>query len=528
VATPVYPTIGGKTQASNITVSPTVAPTLWKFQDIAVGQLRTAIRELRQAGKQPRILLVSPTGSGKSFIFAWMMLAAIAKGLKVLAVVNRRELCKDLSRRLFRLGVMHGVIMGDHPSRPWLTVQVASIDTLHRRSNVPPADLIFLDEAHFSISPIWSKVVERYPDVPLIGGTATPCRADGRGLGDLYNAMVLCPGTAELTELGHLAPARVFAPAEIDLTGVKTTAGDYNQKDLAKAVDRSKLVGDIVEHWQRLASGRPTVVFAVNVEHSKHIRDQFIAAGITAQHVDANTPDGERDQLWSDLASGAVQVCTSVGVISYGWDVPAVSCAILARPTKSLALYLQQIGRVLRTAPGKTEALVLDHAGCVLEHGLPDEERDWSLAGAKRKPKEVDRAALAVRMCLTCWCAFSSRLQACPACGAVYQRKVEPIKTVAGELQEVTGKPMKISADPVRAWHQQQARERGWKPGSVYFRYEEFIAGAENAPAEVIETWREYMRSTGRAHVVAERDAIVARGQQIAAAAQIAYSEVAV
>jgi DNA repair protein RadD len=443
---------------------PVISLTLRDYQIKAVEDLRYEISWLTAKNLDPRVLLVAPTGSGKGTISCWMILSAVSRGRKILFLVNRRELVKDLSRRLYRLGVQHGIVMGSHPARPWLPVQVASIDTLHRRPHIPQADLIFLDEAHFSISPIWAKVIARYPGVPLIGMTATPVRADGRGLGDLYNAIVQCPDTAELTALGHLAPARIFAPSKPDLTGVKMQAGEYNQKQLATAVDRGALVGDIVTHWKQLAAGRPTVVFAVNVAHAEHITEQFLAAGITSQCVDANTPDHVRDKLWSDLACGAVQVCTSVGVISYGWDVPAVSCAILARPTKSLALYLQQIGRVLRTAPGKTDALILDHAGCVLEHGLPDDPHEWTLDGERKKTAKQERAP-SVRSCLKCWYTYRSQMERCPNCGFTPPKHDTTPDTVEGNLVEVTESakyvPGKIADDPVWAYFQQEAVRLG-------------------------------------------------------------------
>jgi DNA repair protein RadD len=474
---------------------------LYDYQRTAVEDLRGAIRALRRESRDPRVLLVAPTGAGKGTIASWMIAAACAKGSRILFLVNRRTLVQDLSRRLYRLGVAHGVIMASNPSKPWLPVQVASIDTLQRRPHVPPADLIFVDEAHFSLSNIWLSVIAKYPGVPVIGMTATPCRADGRGLGDLFNEMVECPGTAELTERGHLAPARIFAPSQPDLSGVQVQAGEYNQKQLASAVDKGQLIGDIVEHWARLAKGRPSVVFAVNVEHSRHIVSQFEAVGISAQHVDANTPDADRDRLWADLETGRVQICSSVGVISYGWDVPCVSCGILARPTKSLALYLQQCGRVLRTHASKEFAIILDHAGSVLEHGFPDDERSWTLDGARKRKKPERDPALSVRMCLQCWCAFRSTQTQCPACGWQYISQKAEIKTAAGELQELTESPKpqpyrikKLSDNPAFAYFQQQAEAREKSHRWAWMQYQLFTEGKIGAPDSIFAAWQQYER----------------------------------
>lgn len=428
---------------------------------------------MRQEQLPPRVLLVSPTGSGKGTIASHMIESAVAKGKRVLFLINRRELVKDLSKRLDRLGVDHGVIMGDHPRRrPWLKVQVASIDTLHRFERPLPADLIFVDEAHFSISPTWLKVIGNYPKTPVIGMTATPIRADGRGLGELFNAMVECLSLPELTDLGYLVPTRVFAPSVPDLSTVKVQAGEYNQKQLAQVVDRSKLTGDIVDHWVRLAQGRPSVCFAVNVKHSKHIVERFIGAGIRAAHIDAKTPDHERDRFWAQLVDGSLQVVSSVGVISYGWDVPPVSCAILARPTKSEALYLQMVGRVLRPHETKSDALILDHAGATLEHGFVDEPREWTLKGKKKRrrgPRDAEKKR--VYRCLECWYTFDPKFLACPECHtAIPPRDLTP-EVVPGDLQEVdksTYKIRKLSQNPEIAELQRVAAERGYRSGWVW------------------------------------------------------------
>ena len=216
-------------------------------------------------------------------------------------------------------------------------------------------------------------VVEAYPDARIIGLTATPCRMDGRGLGNVFQELVQCPDVAELTRMGFLVPAKVFAPVRPNLKGVRVRAGDYVEGDLAQRVNTNKLVGDIAQHWFRLGERRKTVVFAVNVAHSLHIRDEFRKAGVLAEHLDGTTPREHRKRILKELATGKINLISNVGVLGEGWDCPEVSCAILARPTKSLGLFRQMIGRILRPAPGKTDAIVLDHAGGVFAHGLPDD-----------------------------------------------------------------------------------------------------------------------------------------------------------
>jgi superfamily II DNA or RNA helicase len=432
-----------------------------------------------------------------------MIRQASQLGKRILFLVNRRDLVKDLSRRLFRMGVKHGIIMAGHPPTPWRSVQVASIDTLYRR-NIDEFDLCFVDETHFALSPTFLKVINSLGSCVVIGMTATPIRVDGRGLGELYEVMVRCPDTPELIERGYLVPPRVFAPNAPDLSGVKTTAGEYNQKQLANAVDRSAITGDIVAHWLKFGRGRPTVGFAVTVEHSKHMAEQFVAAGIRAVHVDADTPDEERDRIWAGLTTGEVEVAFNVGIAGYGWDEPCVSCMIEARPTQSLALWLQHCGRVLRTHASKTDAIILDHAGNTLRHGLPDEPRDWTLEGAKKKRSTKPDRALELRTCRNCWGVFSTRLTVCPhylpdgsKCGAEYTVDRAEVRQTAGDLEEVKsaaryvcdrcardmegdlvcacgGFPKrayrikKLSDDPVVAKLQKIAEERGYKPGWVY------------------------------------------------------------
>jgi len=428
------------------------------------------IRALIRAGRR-RILLVQPTGAGKGTLATFMIQGAVARGKRVIFLVNRRELVKDLSKRLDRLGLDHGVIMGTHPRRkPRLSVHVASVDTLHRRPHVPPADLLFIDEAHFSVSPIYSQVLERYPTAVLIGMTATPVRLSGEGLDEIYQDLVLGPSVADLTARGYLVPDRVFAPggSQPDLNTVKPSTGDFNQKQLAEVCDRTKLVGDIVDHWKRLAADRKTVVFGVDQQHARHIAEQFRCQGVEAVHVDAETPDAERDRIWEDLDNGPLPVVCSVGVISYGWDHPIVSAVVLARPTQSLALHLQQIGRGKRPAPGKCDLLILDHAGNTGRHGFSDDPRDWSLDGkGVRGRADVDVRALSVRMCRQCWAAFSSTLDRCPYCGAPYQKQARDIETVAGELEEIR-RQQKL--DAIDAWRERQGQDERRR------KYEEWAA----------------------------------------------------
>ncbi len=329
--------------------------------------------------------------SGKTTIAGEMIRSAAARDKRILFLAHRKELISQCSRRLADMGVDHGIIRAnDSRRRPWLRVHVCSVPTLIRRNPLPPADLIFIDEAHRARGASYEQILKQYPQAVCIGLTATPARSDGRGMGRLFSSMVECPSLGELTEMGHLVPTRVFAPARPDLTGVHTTAGDYKKDELARAVDKPKLVGDVVSHWMKYARERLTVVFAVSIAHSRHLRDEFLQARIAAEHLDGETPERERDAILERLSSGRTQVLCNVGVLTEGWDCPATSCAILARPTQSVGLYLQMAGRILRPHPGKLDALILDHAGCTLQHGFIDEERVRRHPAGGSQPAELD------------------------------------------------------------------------------------------------------------------------------------------
>src|SRR5262249_1766952 len=244
----------------------------------------------------------------------------------------------------------------------------------------------------------------------ILGMTATPCRGDGRGLGNAFEVIVECPPVAELITAGFLVSTKTYAPTRPDLSGVRVEKGDYVESQLAQRMDRAQLVGDIVSHWHRLAERRPTVVFASGVAHSVHLRDEFRASGVWAEHIDGSTPVEQRDEILAQLAAGKVEVVCNAMVLTEGWDQPMVSCLLLARPTKHMGLYSQMVGRVLRPAVGKTDALILDHAGAIFEHGFVEEPVNWTLAEDRRAENPV-HSSRGLRRTPT--------LTTCPECTAV-------------------------------------------------------------------------------------------------------------
>jgi DNA repair protein RadD len=277
---------------------------------------------------------------------------------------------------------------------------------------------------------------------------------------------------------------RIYAPADPDLRGIKTAHGDYVESDLAKRMNRPDLVGGIVEHWLRLASDRPTVVFATGVAHSVAIRNDFRDAGVMAEHIDGTTPADERDAILRGLAEGKVDVVSNAMVLTEGWDCPAASCAVLARPTRQLGLYLQMVGRVLRPAPGKTDALILDHAGAVFQHGFPGDQIHWTLREDARAENlsqrtRSDGKAGGVSTCPECK-AVRLAGEPCPACGWRPRVRPQQIEVADGDLAAVDRNRIAKAATPTRdekiAFHRQLiglACERGYKTGWASHKYRE-------------------------------------------------------
>ena len=391
-------------------------------------QLR-AIQGVRERAKD-RPLLCLPTGAGKTSVAAEIIRRATERGRRSVFLVHRRELVDQAVDRLAQFGVHAGRILAGHDEDRDRPVQVASIPTLLRREHWP-ADVVIVDECSHAVSASWSRCLERYNGATVIGLTATPIRLDGKGLGDLFGCIVEPVTTRELIDQGFLVEPRVFAPP-IDLSGVRVQHGDYALPELVERMN--KLTGSITQTWFKHAEGQRTVAFAVNVEHSLAIVDAFRALGVRAEHVDYQTPLAERARILRWIKTGDVTLVSQVQLLSEGWDLPALQCAILARPTKSLALFRQMVGRVMRP-PGPV--LVLDHAGNHHEHGLVTDRIAWTLDAAVKRQRVGDP----VRTCKECFAIIPSTADACPACGASAVRTSEERETPQvenpGELVEL-------------------------------------------------------------------------------------------
>ena len=383
------------------------------------------------------ILLQSPTGSGKTLLTASMLGKAAQKGMPSLFVLHRRELIKQSILAFSQLNIRHGVIANGFPQDPSSLIQIGSVQTLSRRiGKMREPKLVVFDECHHLAAKSWSALYDGYPKAFFLGLTATPERLDGRGLEKYFRTMIHGPSVEWLIKNNFLCPYKLYAPTSASMQGVHVRMGDFVKSEAAAAIDKPTITGDAIKHYRQLASGKRAVVFCVSVEHSKHVVEQFRSAGISAAHVDGETNVHERDEAIRKFAAGEIKVLSNVELFGEGFDLPALEVAILLRPTKSLGLYLQQVGRALRTFPGKTVALILDHAGNCARHGLPDEEREWTLAGHHDEDEDKGPSE-SVKICPKCFAAQFPGRPACTYCGFVFEAKPREVEEKEGDLSEV-------------------------------------------------------------------------------------------
>ena len=401
------------------------------YQESAV----QAVRDSFRSGHK-KTLLVSPTGSGKTVIFSYIAAGMARNNKRILIVAHRRELLKQISGALKKVGVSHAVLSGGTPGIPIANVVVASVFTLVRRmKSMKPFDLIIGDEAHhFTPDSSWGKVVAGFPTARVLGVTATPERLDGKGMGQMFDDMVMGPTVAELTAQGFLSHAVVYAPSAPDLGTVGTRMGDFVSKQLEDAMDKPIITGSAVKHYGKYADGKKAIAFCVSVKHAKDVAEDFRNSGYAASHIDGGMDDTERDGVLKAFEEGRIQILTSCDLVSEGFDLPSVEVAILLRPTKSLGLFLQQCGRAIRPHPDKERTIILDHAGNTARHGFIDDERDWSLDdGFVANRGKNGEKVVSVRTCTACF-AVHKPTPTCPMCGHVYPIMARAVKHVDGEL----------------------------------------------------------------------------------------------
>ena len=428
-----------------------------------------------------------------------MVQGAKLKQKRVAFLCNRIALVEQASRRFSLAGVPHGIIQGANTVSPNADVIVGSIQTIARRG-LSGVDLLIIDEAHcVAGSAEFRSLMFRYNNVPTIGLSATPF-AKGLGKeyrelgGPLFQALVVAATIPELVADGWLVDCDIYAPSEPDMSAVKTKRNEYGESewvesDLGDAVDKPELVGGIVEHWLKLANGTPTVCFATNILHSQHITESFRAAGVAAEHIDCYTPEDERKAIMRRVAEGHTQVISNVSILAEGWDFPACSTMILARPTKSLTRYIQMAGRVLRPHKSKTRALILDHSGSVRNLGFPTD--DLPLYLDEGKPKSADAREVQPpkpTVCTSCAMVKPPKCRVCPGCGFAAYPTLEVVE-VEGDLVKVT-KTKATMAEKQQFWAELLAicemrnRSNGWAAHAYKDKFGVWPRGLEDLCAE--------------------------------------------
>ena len=439
-------------------------------------QLANDIRAAFGSGAN-RPLAVSPTGSGKTVLFSYITSQVLKRGSRVIIVAHRREILDQISATLKRVGVPHGFIQAGK-STSNQPAMVASIQTLARRlDTIPAPDLVIIDEAHHAVSKSYVQMFAAWPTAKFIGVTATPERLDGKGLGAMFDRMVMGPSVQWLIDNGFLAQPVYYAPREVvDLSQVHTVAGDFDRSEAEEIVDTPRITGDAVTHYVRFCNRQRAVAFCISVAHAQHVADTFNSCGIPSASIDGTLDPEVRKQRVEDLTAGKILVLTSCELISEGFDLPAVNAAILLRPTHSLSMHLQQVGRALRPYPGKTNAIILDHVGNCLRHGLAEQERDWDLSGREKRLKKS--SIVETKQCSKCFAIFTGTV--CPQCGSQREIATREIEEVDGELQRLSIEDISKKREERREEAKCKTLEdfralaklRGYKLGWAFFRWQ--------------------------------------------------------
>lgn len=461
--------------------------TLRDYQEKALVELRRGIR----AGSMAQ-LLMAPTGSGKTTIASAIKQGACAKGNKAFFIVDSLELVDQAAARFMADGMWVGVIQADHIMTDYAApVQVATIQTLRRRWNQMPdelrPDLLIIDEAHV-LHQAHEDIIQWCKDnsVPVIGLSATPFR---KGLGKIFDRLVVTVTTRDLMDKGFLCKAKCFAPNIPDLTGVKTNhTGDWDAEALAEVMNDLGLVGDVVEQWLKLAQNRQTIVFATNVAHSRALCDRFQQLGISAAHIDGYDTDKlGRTETIQKFRRGEIKVLCNVAVLTKGFDAPETGCVVLARPTKSLMLHIQMIGRGLRTAEGKKDCIIIDHAGNCVLNGLPDALLPQDLHDGESSRnldrKQRERKEPVEKPCVSC--GFVSTNHVCPSCGFKPEVRKD-VEVIEGELYELAPN---TKSQKAKGWPPEKlaqlfselkgyALQKGYSPGWAYHKCKEYAGRA--------------------------------------------------
>jgi len=401
------------------------------YQEQLIHDVRMGLRSYQN------VLAVAPTGAGKTALATFMLKSASEKGIDCWFIVHRNELLEQTTEAFGRIRLAHGIVAAGYDPSPMQRVQLCSIDTLRRRyKDMRPPGLIIFDECHHCVSKTWADLRRQFQAAKVVGLTATPERLDGRGLVEIFDHMALGPRVSWLINEGYLCDYKAFAPSMPNTKDLHTVAGDYNRRETSELMKKPKIIGDIVEHYIRHAQGRKAIGFAAGIENSIRMVQAFKEAGIRAWHLDGETPRGERQSIMTAFRRGDIEVLWNVDLFGEGVDVPDVGAVIDAAPTQSLCKFLQRCGRMLRPAEGKDHGIILDHAGNIMRHGLPCQDREWSLQGREKEKKGKGEKMQAIKRCPKCF-AVHKPAAVCPFCGHEYTGAQRKLQHGEGQLEEV-------------------------------------------------------------------------------------------
>ena len=449
--------------------------TLHPHQDTVNSECRQKFIE----GKKS-VLIQAATGFGKSICGAYQIYNSQLRGKISIFVVPRKQLIDQMADTFDKFGIEYSYIASGYPYNEFAQTFICSQQTLVKRLDLVKPDVCFWDEVHIGGAGL-DKCITHYSSAYHIGLSASPKRLDGRGLGCWFEAMVQGPSVEWLIENSYLSDYRIFAPTTYD-PGFGKRGGDYKKEEVNDyMMAKPQIIGDAVSSYRNYANGKLMVCFCPSIEHSKMTAASFTAAGIPAAHMDGETPKDERKRIIRAFARREILILCNVEICTTGFDLSSASGMdvtvegiIDLRHTASLALQLQKWGRALRRKD--YPAVILDHVGNVARHGLPDDEREWSLADEKKKKREITEREAGLAICPTCFC-HHRPTPVCPNCGHVYEVKSRAVEQVEGELVEVD----KVALRKQRRREEGQCvsledfialgKQRGYKPGWAYRRY---------------------------------------------------------
>lgn len=396
----------------------------------ALRPYQTDLLERWDRSKSRRALVVLPTGGGKTNVAVAAIAKVVADGGVAIVVAHRRELIQQVRERLEAAGLNMASLGIADPTSPVQLWGPVGLRNHLRTKKIKNVRLVVIDEAHRSVAGSYTEIIKAFPRARIMGLTATPVRLDNRGLGDVYEEIIEGPDAEALIGQGYLSRARIFVPDVFpDVKNVKRSGGDFNRESLAKVVSRRTLVGNIVKEWKKHCEGMKTIAFAVNVRHANIIARKFRAAGIAAAAVSSETSKEKRDELVDRFRRGDLMVLVNCDLFVEGFDVPEARCAILARPTKSLTVHLQQCGRVLR--PGPITPIILNHSDNVRTLGTPWTQRQWSLT----KTFKIKHGEAFVRRC-DCGAEVAASTVVCSECGRTLREPLSAVTSTRGSLVE--------------------------------------------------------------------------------------------